>query len=122
MGFPQDLTERLLEFVLDNHANVVVCSTTVQDDVRCSTTELLRTGIKFILLDTIEKQRMKEMPLLPIKTAVDETTEAIWGFVLGTFDDNVWLDENERIVFFARWETSLKEAVGNLLTRLVEDT
>lgn len=122
MTFPQDLTERLLEFVLDNHAHVAVCATGAKDEARCATRELLRTGIEFILLDTIEKTRMKQPTTLPVEQAVDEATESIWSNVLGTFDDNVWLDKEERIVFFARWETDLKKAVKNLLTRLVEDT
>ena len=122
MTFPQELTEGLLEFVLDNHAHVTVCATAVEDDARCATRELLRTGIEFILLDTIEKTRMKQPTTLPIEQAVDEATEAIWSNVLGTFDENIWLDNNERIVFFARWETDLKTAVKDLLTRLIEDT
>lgn len=122
MTFPQELTERLLEFVLDNHNNVLVCSTSVQDDVRCSTRELLKTGIEFILLDTIEKTRMKQPTALPVVEAVNEATEAIWNYVLGSFDDNVWLDKDERIVFFARWKSDLKTSVKDLLTRLVEDT
>ncbi len=121
MTFPDALTERLLEFVLDNHTTILVCSTSVQDDVRSEERQSLKTGIENILADAIEHPHMKAPPPLPITTAIAEATEAIWGYVLGSFDDNVWPDKEERIVFFARWEADLKKTVEELLTRFVED-
>ncbi|KKN23254.1 hypothetical protein LCGC14_0906990 [marine sediment metagenome] len=121
MTFPQELTYRLLEFMLDNHTTILVCATSVQDDVRCEERQSLRTGIEDILTDALENPSMKDPPPLEATAAVAEATEAVWAFVLGSFDDNVWLDNEERIVFFARWETALKNDVKNLLTRLTED-
>lgn len=121
MAFPQELTERLLEFVLDNHTTILVCSTSVQDELRNEEQQTLRTGIANILAAAFERPYPKKPPSLPVTTAITEATEAIWSTVLGSFDDNVWLTNDERIVFFDRWETDLKESVEELLTKLVED-
>lgn len=121
MNFPSNLTEHLLEFVLDNHSHVQTASLAVRHHIRSDSTQALRTGIEDILVDTINAPTIKPPPPPQIATAVAEATEAIWHTVLDTFDDNVWLENDERIVFFARWKTSLKHDVTTLLTQLLED-
>jgi len=132
MNFPSDLTDKLLEFILDNHTTILVCATSDHGDLRGKERQTLTTGIKNILLDqfeilirsfhnALEEASSTAPPPLPDPAAVAETVEAIWQSVLGSFDDNVWLDKDERIVFFARWETQFKESTEALLAQLIEN-
>ena len=121
MNFPSDLTDKLLEFILDNHTTILVCATSVQGDVRGEERQTLRTGIEDILVDELDPPPGQAPPAQPDPAAVAETNEAIWQSVLGSFDDNVWLDKDERIVFFARWETQFKESTAALLAQLIEN-
>lgn len=54
MNVPSRLTERILEFVLDNHASVLTCATAVQHELRNEEKQCLRTGIEDILNDALE--------------------------------------------------------------------
>lgn len=121
MNFPCTLTERLLEFVLDNHHLVRAGVSTWPGPAHDDAQRVLRTGIEDILVDAVESQSMKAPPALPVTDAITEATQSIWDTVLGSFDDNVWLDKDERIVFFARWETDFKQSTATVLTQLLED-
>lgn len=122
MNIPSTLTDRLLEFVLDNHTSVLVCSTLCQDELRGEERQSLRTGIEDILVDALEDPKTKAPPAQTATESVEVAAQEIWDRVLSSFDDNIWLDNDERIVFFARWETDLKEQAATILTRLLEDT
>lgn len=109
------LAARLLEFALDHHHDVMMAATASQGEIRAESKQSLAKGIEDVLGDGIEDLQTSDTPPPTTMLAPSSAAQAIWDLVLETFDRSVWIDSDEKIVFFAQWETRFMAHVEDLL-------
>jgi len=113
MSLRVPLTQRLVDFVLDNHALVRSAVSTWPGPARTQAERVLTDGILNILIDAAQEQHTKT-PLLPLAAAVAAATQEIWNTMLASVTNNMPPpDDQRRIVFFARPETDFERTLRN---------
>jgi len=135
MTSPASLTQRLVEFVLDNHDLIRRAVSSLSGADRAQAERVLADGILNILMDAVHEQHTKT-PLLPLAAAVAAATQEIWNSMLASVtnnsdapcaydaitpksrcvasaDRNAAANDARRIVFFARPETDFERTLRN---------
>jgi len=122
MSLHVTLTERLVEFILDNHDLIRRAVSSLSGADRAQAERVLADGILNMLMDAVHDQHIKT-PLLPLAAAVAAATQQIWNSMFASVTNNIDPpDDARRIVFFARSETDFERSLRQHPTPTPGDT
>lgn len=133
MTSPGLLTQRLVEFVLDNYDLIRRAVSSLSGADRAQAERVLADGILDILIEAVHEGQT-ETPLLPLAAAVAAATQEIWNSILASVtkdldapggddantaesgcaaiaDRDAAANDARRIVFIARSETDFERYV-----------